>query len=79
MLRDLTYRIVNFWSSCDLCADLRETSREAGTVAQLCRRLREQLRPQCSTAGDLLPYSHSCGSYITQGISFLLVTRFATS
>jgi len=33
MLHDLTYRIVKFWSSCDLCADLRETSRAAETAA----------------------------------------------
>jgi len=41
MLRDLTYRIVKFWSSCDF-----ESS----------------LRPLLSSAGDLVPYSHSCGS-----------------
>jgi len=62
MLRDLTYRIVKFWSSWDLCADLRETSRDA---AQHCRIHREQPGPQRSTAGDLVPYSHSSGSYIT--------------
>jgi len=46
MLRDLTIRILKFWSCWDLCAGLRETSRAAGTTAQVCRRLREQLRPQ---------------------------------
>ena len=33
MLRDLTYRIVKFGSSWDLCEDLREASREAETAA----------------------------------------------
>ena len=64
MLRDLTCRIVNFWSSWDLCADLRETSRAAETAAQLCRSLREQPRLLHSTAGYLVPYSHSSDSYI---------------
>jgi len=65
MLRDLTYRIIKFWRSGDLFADLRETSREAETAAQLCGILREQPRPLRSSAGDLVPYSHSSGSYIT--------------
>jgi len=34
MLRDLTYMIVKFWSSWDLCAALQETSRAAETAAQ---------------------------------------------
>jgi len=37
MLRDLTIRIVKFWSYCDLCAGLRETSRAAETSAQALR------------------------------------------
>jgi len=65
MLRDLTYRIVKLWSSWDLCADLRETSRAAETAAQLCGKRREQPRPLHSTAGDLVPSSHSSGSYTT--------------
>jgi len=39
MLRDLTYRIVKFCSSWDLCADLQDTSRAAKTAAQLSGRL----------------------------------------
>jgi len=39
MLWDLTDRLVEFWSSWDLCADLRETSREAETAAQHSGRL----------------------------------------
>jgi len=35
MLRDVTDKIVKFWSSLDLCADLRETLREAGAAALL--------------------------------------------
>jgi len=73
MLRDLTYRIVTFWGSCDLCADLRETWTEAETTAQLCRILRElcrilreQQRRLCSSARDLVPYSLSSRSYITR-------------
>jgi len=65
MLRDLTDRIVRFWSFWDLCTDLRGTLREAETMAQLCQILQEQLRPLRSFAGDLMPYCHSCGSYIT--------------
>jgi len=53
MLQDLTYRIVKFWSSSDLYAELRETSREAETAAQLCGRLQEQPRPRRSFRGRL--------------------------
>ena len=35
------------------------------TSAQIYRRLREKLRPLRSSAGALMPYSHSSGSYIT--------------
>jgi len=45
MLWDLTYRIVEFWSSWDLCADLRETSRTAETAAGDCESSRH-----CCTA-----------------------------
>ena len=65
MLQDLTYRIVKFWSSWDVCTDLWETSRAAGTAVQLCGRLWEQLRTLHSTAGNLVPYSHSSGFYTT--------------
>ena len=65
MIRDLTYRMVKFWSYWDLCTDWRETSRTAKNTAQLCRRLREQPRSLCSTEGDLVLYSHSSGSYLT--------------
>jgi len=80
ILRDLTYRIVKFWSYSDLCANLRKTSREAATAAQFCDILWEQPRPLHSSAGDLVLYSHSSGSYITrrQFVS-ITVTRFATS
>jgi len=84
MLGNLTYRIVKFWSSWDLGAHLQETLREAETTAQLCGILQEQLRPRHSSAGDLVRYHHSSGSYITTW-HFLLsyssgtVTRFATS
>jgi len=37
MLRDLSIRILKFWSYWDLCADLRETSRAAETSAQALR------------------------------------------
>jgi len=36
----------------------------AETSVQICGRLREQLRPLCSSAGDLLPSSHSGGSKV---------------
>jgi len=65
MLWDLTYRIVKFWSSWDLCADLQKTSREAETAAQLCRILPEQPRWLRSSTGNLVPYYRSSGSYIT--------------
>jgi hypothetical protein len=41
----------------DRWADLRETSRAAGTTNQLCARLRAQPRPLRSLVGDLVPYS----------------------
>jgi len=65
MLQDLTYRIVKFWSSWDLCTDLWETLKQAETAAQLWRRLRKLPRPLQSTVGDLVLYTHSSGSYIT--------------
>jgi len=65
MLRDLTYRIVKCWSSWDVCAHLREALQASETAAQLSSRCREQPRPLCSWAGDLVPYSHTSGSYIT--------------
>jgi len=64
-IQDAPSRIVKYRSSWDLCADLRETSREAETAVQLCGILRERPRPLHSSAGDLMPYSHCSGSYIT--------------
>jgi len=53
MLRDLTHRMVQCWSCCDLCPYLQETLREAETAAQLCRKLREQPRLLRSFCGRL--------------------------
>jgi len=65
MLRDLTSRIVKYWSYRDLCSDLWETSKRAETAEQLCGILREQPRPLGSSVGGLVLYSHSSGSYTT--------------
>ena len=65
MLQNLTYRIVKFWSSWDLCTDLWKTSKAVETAAQLCGRLQEQLWPLHSTVEDLVLYSHSSGSHTT--------------
>ena len=46
-------RIVRFWSSCDLCADLVEISRAAETAAQDCPSLWEQLKPLRNLCGRL--------------------------
>ena len=62
---DAPSRMVKFWISWNLCADLRETLGEAENTAQLCEILREGPRPLCSSAWDLMPYSHSSVSYIT--------------
>jgi len=64
MLWDLTFRIVQFWSSWDLNQELRESSGVAETAAQLCRSLREQARSLCRTAGGLVSFADSSGSYI---------------
>jgi len=64
-IQDAPSRIVKFWSSWDLCTDVQETSREAETATQLCGILQARLAPLCSCAGDLMPYSHRIGSYIT--------------
>jgi len=46
---------------------------------QICGRLRGLPRPVRSATGDLVPYSHSSGSYITtRHFVFVTVTRFAT-
>ena len=76
MLRDLTYRIVQFWSSWDLCAYLRETLRDA---VPLCGIHREQPRPQCCSAGELVLYSHSGCSYITTRHFILLYSSLLQS
>jgi hypothetical protein len=65
MLQNVTCRIVKFWSSCDLHTYLQETSRAADSALQLCGRLPKQPRPLRFTAGELVPYSHGSGSYIT--------------
>jgi len=62
MLWDLTYRIIKFWSFWDLCADLRKTSRQAETAAQLCSILRDCC---AKSVEDLVSDSHSSGSFIT--------------
>jgi len=71
MLRDLTYTRLKFWSSWDLCADLRETSRPAETTAQHCGRLGAILSHQ------LVLHRHKAFRWII----FVFVTgpRFATS
>jgi len=51
MLWYLTYRIVKFWCSCDLCADLPETLIAAETAAQ-----------GAMETWHLVRYSHSGGS-----------------
>jgi len=78
MLRDLTYGIVKFWSSSDLCAHLHETSRAAGTAMELCRRLREH----CVRLGAIFSqqwflHNHKAFHHII--FVFVTVTRFATS
>jgi len=65
MLRDLTDRVVDFWSSSNLCADMQETSREPEIAVHLCGILRDQPRPLRSSVGDLVPYSPSSCPYIT--------------
>jgi len=64
-IQDAPSRIVKFRGSWDLCADLRKTSREAETAAQLCGILGERPRALRSSAGDLMPYYHRGGFYIT--------------
>jgi hypothetical protein len=61
LLQELTYRIVTFESSWDLCVELQGTSRVHETSAPCWGRLREQLSPLCSSAEDLVAHSHSSG------------------
>ena len=53
MLRDWTSRILKFWSYWDLCADLRETSREAETAARDTSRAAETAAHLCGRLGTL--------------------------
>jgi len=83
-LEPLRRSVGDFEKSWDYCSVLRETSRIAETTAQLCGIHRQQLRLLHGSASDLVPYSHSIGSYITTrhcSISYLsvTVTRVATS
>ena len=71
ILRDLTYRIVKFWSSGDLCADLQETSRAAKTAALHCGRLRAVLSEQW--------FVHNHKAFYLIILVFVTVTRFAAS
>jgi len=69
----LTVRIVKFWSCCDLCPGLRETSGATETSAQALRETWCQI---------LTAVVHRVSQ--PQGISFIIfifvfVTRFATS
>ena len=73
MLQDLTYRIVKFWSSWNLFAGLRETSRAAGTAVQLCGRLGARFSPQWLFGLHNQPYGISSITFV-----FVSVTRFAT-
>ena len=54
MQRDLTYRIVKFWSSWDVWADLRETSGAGETAALLTRRHPERPGPLRETSCRIL-------------------------
>jgi hypothetical protein len=65
MIRHLTYRISELWSSGDLCADLLELSGDAETTVPLCGILQEQPRQQRGFAGEFMPHSHCSGCYIT--------------
>jgi len=85
-IQDAPSRIVKFWSSWDLCADLRETSREAETAAQLYGILRERPRPLRSSAGDNLDavfsqqwFLHNHNAFRLIKFIFVTFTRFATS
>jgi len=71
MLRDLTYRIVKFWSCWDLCADLRETSRAAETAAQHCGRLGAVFSQQW--------FLHNHKAFRLIIFIFVTVRRFTTS
>jgi len=71
MLQDWTVTVVKFWSYGNVCAELQETLKKAETAVQLCGTLRQLLRPLRSSARDMMPYSHSSGSYITTRQSVL--------
>jgi len=71
MLRNFTHMMVKFCNSWGLCADLRETSIEAVTTAQLCGRLR--------AVSAQLWFIHNHKAFRLIILVFVTVTRFATS
>ena len=83
MLRDMTYRIVQCWSSSDPCADLRATAGAAETTMQLCGRLRKQPRPlHCRRLGAVFSqqwFFHNHKSFRLIIFVVVIVTRFTTS
>jgi hypothetical protein len=78
MLQDVTYRIVKFWSFWDLCADLRETSRAAGTTTPLRGRLQEHCK-RLGARFSLQQFLHNLKACHLIIFLFVTVTRFATS
>jgi len=52
MLQDLTYSIFKCWSCWDLCTGLQNTSTAAEISAQICGRLREQLKSLRRSEGN---------------------------
>jgi len=83
ILRGLTYKLIIFWSSWNLCAHLGDTWRAAVTATQLCGRYREQLRPlHCRRLDALFSqqmFLHNHKAFHLKIFVFVTVTRFATS
>jgi len=85
MLHDMTDWIVKFCSSWDLCADLRESSREVESTAPICGILWEQpnlLLHSCGTLGAVFSPQwviHNHKSIHLIIFIFVTVTRIATS
>jgi len=79
ILQDLTHRKVKFWSSWNLCVDLRETSSEVETAAQVCASRHEQLcgRHDAVFAQQWLLHKHK--AFHLMIFVFVKVTRFTTS
>ena len=78
MLQDLTNRIVNFGSTWDVCIDLWDMSRAAGTAMQLRWRLREH----CGWLGAIFSqqwFLQDHKAFHLFIFVFVTVTRFATS